>query len=204
MLARILLSRLFKACALSRLAGVIYHWRSCAFLGMIAMLRQSNREAELAVSELALLKALQQGDELAVQAAEVRLKRASRACSAPCRPGTPLGPAVESAKQVNIGAAIDQASPMGGREVGDGLETGAEPLWMLDSSVTNCHKCSQEFDVFRRKHHCRGCGLIFCDSCSAQEYSYLPWRYGIASRVCDECFDKYALVGRRHSSDLAR
>nr|CAG4636913.1 EOG090X043H [Ceriodaphnia reticulata] len=38
--------------------------------------------------------------------------------------------------------------------------------WAPDDKVTNCGLCEKEFNLARRKHHCRSCGEIFCSSCS--------------------------------------
>lgn len=38
--------------------------------------------------------------------------------------------------------------------------------WETDEKVTQCTKCSSEFDDINRRHHCRSCGKIFCDGCS--------------------------------------
>lgn len=40
------------------------------------------------------------------------------------------------------------------------------PNWIPDSQRTQCKNCHKEFGMFRRKHHCRQCGDIFCDDCS--------------------------------------
>lgn len=53
-----------------------------------------------------------------------------------------------------------------------------------------CHRCRVTFGLVNRKHHCRCCGQIFCDKCSART-SAIP-KYGIEKevRVCDDCYDK--------------
>lgn len=53
-----------------------------------------------------------------------------------------------------------------------------------------CFRCRAEFSFFKRKHHCRACGQIFCDSCSSHQM-YLP-QFGIEKnvRVCDNCYEK--------------
>ncbi|KAK2466324.1 hypothetical protein APHAL10511_001966 [Amanita phalloides] len=40
-------------------------------------------------------------------------------------------------------------------------------LWERDEEVSNCRDCKRRFGFLTRKHHCRKCGLIFCDNCSA-------------------------------------
>lgn len=39
--------------------------------------------------------------------------------------------------------------------------------WMPDSTVKECYECHEKFTPFRRKHHCRLCGQIFCAKCSS-------------------------------------
>ncbi|XP_040566326.1 RUN and FYVE domain-containing protein 2 [Lepeophtheirus salmonis] len=57
--------------------------------------------------------------------------------------------------------------------------------WQKDNEVKECGSCTIEFNSFRRKHHCRNCGKIFCDKCSDNKInltsSVKP------SRVCDIC-----------------
>jgi len=36
--------------------------------------------------------------------------------------------------------------------------------WMPDERVSQCFKCNKGFDLFKRRHHCRSCGRIFCRS----------------------------------------
>jgi hypothetical protein len=35
--------------------------------------------------------------------------------------------------------------------------------WEQDDKVTICKICNKDFNVARRKHHCRRCGGIFCN-----------------------------------------
>jgi hypothetical protein len=39
--------------------------------------------------------------------------------------------------------------------------------WIPDERVRRCFACNTAFSIFRRKHHCRSCGRVFCDSCTA-------------------------------------
>eukprot|EP01038_Epipyxis_sp_PR26KG_P011820 gene11820-15818_t len=85
-------------------------------------------------------------------------------------------------------------------------------IWADDTTVTHCTKCRTEFNFRVFKHHCRKCGLIFCNDCSRQKVIIpqealvprpSPWIFlklpdpGIISdednfrcpqRVCDGCY----------------
>lgn len=39
-------------------------------------------------------------------------------------------------------------------------------IWIPNQKVDNCFNCNSKFNFFNRKHHCRGCGRIFCSTCS--------------------------------------
>lgn len=43
------------------------------------------------------------------------------------------------------------------------------PAWVPDDQRGDCTACGKAFGTFRRRHHCRQCGEIFCDSCSDWE-----------------------------------
>ena len=40
--------------------------------------------------------------------------------------------------------------------------------WMPDSNCRQCYECGDRFNTFRRRHHCRICGQIFCSRCCNQ------------------------------------
>lgn len=63
------------------------------------------------------------------------------------------------------------------------------PRWIPDEDAPRCMSCATLFTAFRRRHHCRNCGKVFCASCSAVS-TPLP-KFGItkAVRVCQACFD---------------
>lgn len=42
----------------------------------------------------------------------------------------------------------------------------ARQPWVVDNTRAHCVFCGVAFSTFRRRHHCRRCGEIFCDSCS--------------------------------------
>ncbi|XP_058505559.1 RUN and FYVE domain-containing protein 1 [Solea solea] len=67
--------------------------------------------------------------------------------------------------------------------------------WLKDDEATQCKQCQKEFSIARRKHHCRNCGDIYCNSCSSNELA-LP-SYPRPVRVCDVC---HSLLLQRSSS----
>ena len=40
---------------------------------------------------------------------------------------------------------------------------------MPDEHCKECYECNDKFNTFRRRHHCRVCGQIFCSRCCNQE-----------------------------------
>ncbi|XP_076659418.1 RUN and FYVE domain-containing protein 2 isoform X1 [Halictus rubicundus] len=64
--------------------------------------------------------------------------------------------------------------------------------WANDRLVTHCKSCNREFNIARRKHHCRNCGKIFCHACSDNNTVLLNSTKPV--RVCDECY--VFLIGR--------
>ncbi|KAL8580116.1 hypothetical protein ACOMHN_061230 [Nucella lapillus] len=59
--------------------------------------------------------------------------------------------------------------------------------WMPDSSCKECYDCGDRFTTFRRRHHCRICGQIFCSKCCNQELPGKIIGYKGGIRVCDYC-----------------
>lgn len=62
--------------------------------------------------------------------------------------------------------------------------------WQKDNIVTECPACQKPFSVFRRRHHCRNCGGVYCADCSAREILIPESTYATQERVCDSCFTK--------------
>ncbi|XP_062845910.1 pleckstrin homology domain-containing family F member 1 [Trichomycterus rosablanca] len=61
-------------------------------------------------------------------------------------------------------------------------------LWVPDSATHHCMRCPRLFTLAQRKHHCRNCGFVVCNSCSKgrailKNISHKP------VRVCKLCKD---------------
>ena len=73
--------------------------------------------------------------------------------------------------------------------------------WAQDRNYPQCHLCKANFTVFNRRHHCRICGLVFCDKCTSNSLTANLLAPGAAEgsgggtssgavlrvRVCNEC-----------------
>ena len=64
----------------------------------------------------------------------------------------------------------------------------APPIWVPDRRVTMCQKCTIEFTVLVRRHHCRACGQVVCSTCSGNK-APLKYMDFDAARVCDTCYE---------------
>ncbi|KAK2712949.1 lateral signaling target protein 2 homolog isoform X2 [Artemia franciscana] len=62
------------------------------------------------------------------------------------------------------------------------------PEWIPDDVAPDCMQCSQPFTVIRRRHHCRNCGKVFCNRCSARSVPLPRYGYSKPVRVCEICF----------------
>ena len=62
--------------------------------------------------------------------------------------------------------------------------------WMPDSNSKDCYDCGKAFHTFRRRHHCRVCGQIFCWQCCTEVISgeLLGYNLGVL-RCCNYCKD---------------
>lgn len=68
------------------------------------------------------------------------------------------------------------------------------PLWIPDDEAPRCMACALAFTTFRRRHHCRNCGRVFCGACSSTT-APLP-KFGLvkAVRVCRDCYVREVLI----------
>lgn len=62
----------------------------------------------------------------------------------------------------------------------------SKEYWMKDETSTECFSCGRLFTTFRRKHHCRICGQIFCSNCTVL-ISGEKFNHSGKMRVCKTC-----------------
>jgi len=70
------------------------------------------------------------------------------------------------------------------------------PTWISDETVTICKGCNQYFSHFKRKHHCRNCGNIFCQNCSSNTVALPFLGYHRYVRVCKRCLKLVELINK--------
>ncbi|KAL4144499.1 hypothetical protein PRNP1_013630 [Phytophthora ramorum] len=67
----------------------------------------------------------------------------------------------------------------------DLLKWGLIKPWAEDHEALECGCCHNAFTFYRRKHHCRECGVIICNDCSMSR-AVVEGTEGRA-RLCDKC-----------------
>jgi hypothetical protein len=63
--------------------------------------------------------------------------------------------------------------------------------WVPDSQSKSCQLCRSSWSFSNRRHHCRSCGALVCQSCSSRN-AIIPDQLKNQPkpvRVCDGCFD---------------
>jgi 1-phosphatidylinositol-3-phosphate 5-kinase len=77
-------------------------------------------------------------------------------------------------------------------------------FWMPDNLCKVCYNCEEIFTMYRRKHHCRICGQIFCHACSnySIDGSYINLPPGQV-RVCRLCYDQIYELNNANKELLA-
>ena len=60
--------------------------------------------------------------------------------------------------------------------------------WVINHKQNNCLICFTSFGLLKRKHHCRACGNLICDSCSSHKRFIEKMEDKLGRvRVCKEC-----------------
>jgi len=64
--------------------------------------------------------------------------------------------------------------------------------WQADDDVKGCPLCESEFGVFKRKHHCRFCGLVHCADCMKNKAAH-P-KTSLDEQICDKCHPEHESI----------
>jgi RhoGEF domain/FYVE zinc finger len=84
----------------------------------------------------------------------------------------------------SISSAVDALQKKASVEAGGRVA----PLWIPDTSTSQCQHCNTKFGAAVWRHHCRSCGILTCDNCSKNRISLPQINSSSKERVCDRCF----------------
>jgi len=62
--------------------------------------------------------------------------------------------------------------------------------WEPNEQGEDCAQCKQRFNMLRRRHHCRKCGMLVCGPCSSNSW-YVPGYSDRKVRMCDGCYKEW-------------
>ncbi|KDO24611.1 hypothetical protein SPRG_10143 [Saprolegnia parasitica CBS 223.65] len=80
----------------------------------------------------------------------------------------------------------DEADALRGIDVLQGVPLSG---WKPDAHSDRCNACVKKFRLFRRKHHCRVCGEIYCYKCLQERYVRVPLAGTALTLACMWCVD---------------
>lgn len=74
--------------------------------------------------------------------------------------------------------------------------------WVSDAEVNSCAACGAKFSQLRRKHHCRQCGLVFCNKCCKEKVPLPQLSCEEPERLCELCRPVAELITKSRSTSL--
>lgn len=110
-------------------------------------------------------------------------------------------PTATAAASASASAAAAVPPPIISSEIPNWAVLAGDSRWMPDDKCTVCFQCHAPFGAFRRRHHCRLCGQIYCHACSSHFVAgkLIGRPREKESRLCDACTSHCAglpLLGR--------
>ncbi|KZT27581.1 hypothetical protein NEOLEDRAFT_1060572 [Neolentinus lepideus HHB14362 ss-1] len=102
-------------------------------------------------------------------------------------PGFPIQDDARSIRTAMSMRRSDSVSKVMRRIRGEGL---SRDYWMDDENCKECYDCKSVFTTWRRKHHCRICGQIFCSRCASHIIKGTRFGTDNTLRVCNLCLEK--------------
>eukprot|EP01063_Lacrimia_lanifica_P018238 TRINITY_DN25180_c0_g1_i1.p1 TRINITY_DN25180_c0_g1~~TRINITY_DN25180_c0_g1_i1.p1 ORF type:complete len:544 (+),score=133.05 TRINITY_DN25180_c0_g1_i1:132-1763(+) len=110
-------------------------------------------------------------------------------------------------KRVSFAVGLDKSSGREDEEEGNRSAGAGPPMlsasasasmltigraqWEDDKLRPSCSFCNARFTMTRRRHHCRSCGKLACEACTAHRET-VPG-YERPQRVCNKCYKDIAL-----------
>ncbi|KAJ8012594.1 hypothetical protein DPEC_G00044490 [Dallia pectoralis] len=123
------------------------------------------------------------------------LRRTSTASEGRRKSETPLG-THDPRTAVQLRTALKRLKDI---MEGKSQDSDLKQYWMPDSQCKECYDCNEKFTTFRRRHHCRLCGQIFCSRCCNQEIPGKFMGYTGDLRACTYC--RKIALSYAHSTD---
>ena len=112
-----------------------------------------------------------------------------RGANTPSRPSLTTTTTVVPSRGIGEGVSTVAVGANSGAGPGGGPGLLAKDYWMQDEDCIICYDCQAPFTTFRRRHHCRVCGQIFCWKCSSKTVDGRPLGQKVSLRVCNYCYD---------------
>jgi hypothetical protein len=105
----------------------------------------------------------------------------------------PLAVVTRDGSEVPFRLTLLQLQTMSARETAAGRPQGffTRENWVPNSATTTCMvapSCGVAFTFFKRRHHCRRCGKIYCGACSKGRVVIVDSGSERPHRVCDGCY----------------
>ncbi|XP_046343463.1 zinc finger FYVE domain-containing protein 21-like isoform X2 [Haliotis rufescens] len=66
-----------------------------------------------------------------------------------------------------------------------------EPQWIPDADMGYCmnRNCQAKFDFMKRRHHCRRCGKVYCNTCCDKKLPLPRMCFVDPVRHCNNCYE---------------
>ena len=80
----------------------------------------------------------------------------------------------------------------------------AKEFWMPDKYCKVCYGCEEPFTMFRRRHHCRMCGQIFCNTCSSYSLDGSMFNTQGLVRACRLCYEQALERSEQETKQIRR
>jgi len=122
--------------------------------------------------------------QLTLQEEEDKERERKELQATPWRP-TLWSSSSERIRYRDLGYELDSAPPLPVQMVD-------KSKWMLDTDTVKCLDCGFRFDSVIRRHHCRACGAVFCETCSPE----VGLSNGVTVRICADCYHHAKSVKR--------